>query len=622
MTLQTVDAYRFATPLRQRRDTPGRRTAHVYAPKLDKSDDIKDKFYNELAQCLDSINAREKILLLGDFNARVRRDYEAWSGVLGSGHGVGNMNSNGQLLLSLCAQYEREISSTMFRLAAKHKTSWMHPRSKHWHLIDYAIVRKTVTMEKKPSTSGGKDNFSSTAELTANPGFQSSLSIAAKSDDKVYNPFEHRTVEHPNSVFGSILHLLKACLGSGILAMPAAFKNCGLLTGSIGTLLAGLVCTHTVHMLVRASQSICVEAKKPSMSFAETCGAVFTYGPKKLQKWGGFVKTLVDYSMALTYISVLCVYIVFIGSSFKEVLDVALPEYQLSIQTYCILTLVPLALICQIRNLKYLVPFSAIANVMLLIVFAITMYYIFVDLPSVSEREIVADISQWPLFFSTVIFAMEGIGVVMPVENEMAKPQKFLGCPGVLNVSMVIVITLYGIFGFFGYLQFGDDVKGSITLNLPQDSIVAQTATLLMAIVIFLSFTLQFYVPMEMITRLLKKRQSNSYENIIQVAIRITIVSITVAIAAAFPNLELVISFVGAVFFSTLGLLIPAVVDTVYHWDKGLGKFNYILWKNVIIGVIAIIALVSGAYVSILGMIEEFSSDNDTLDHNVTLSYT
>ena len=23
-----------------------------------------------------------------------------------------------------------------------HKTSWMHPRSKHWHLIDYVIVRR------------------------------------------------------------------------------------------------------------------------------------------------------------------------------------------------------------------------------------------------------------------------------------------------------------------------------------------------------------------------------------------------------------------------------------------------------------------------------------------------
>jgi exonuclease III len=113
----------------------------VYAPTLDKSDDIKDKFYEEMSLCLDSINAREQVLLLGDFNARVGRDYEAWPGVL-CRHGVGNMNSNGQLLLSLCAQYGLVITNTMFRLAAKHKTTWMHPRSKHWHLIDYASVRQ------------------------------------------------------------------------------------------------------------------------------------------------------------------------------------------------------------------------------------------------------------------------------------------------------------------------------------------------------------------------------------------------------------------------------------------------------------------------------------------------
>lgn len=113
----------------------------VYAPTLDKSDDIKDKFYEELSQCLNNINSKEQILLLGDFNARVGRDYEAWPGVLGR-HGIGNMNSNGQLLLSLCAQYDLAISNTMFRLAAKHKTTWQHPRSKHWHLIDYAIIRQ------------------------------------------------------------------------------------------------------------------------------------------------------------------------------------------------------------------------------------------------------------------------------------------------------------------------------------------------------------------------------------------------------------------------------------------------------------------------------------------------
>lgn len=113
----------------------------VYAPTLDKSDDIKEQFYEELTQCLDGVNLREGVLLLGDFNARVGRDFEAWPRVIGR-HGVGNMNNNGQLLLSFCAQHQLAVTNTMFRLPAKHKNTWMHPRSKHWHLIDYAIVRQ------------------------------------------------------------------------------------------------------------------------------------------------------------------------------------------------------------------------------------------------------------------------------------------------------------------------------------------------------------------------------------------------------------------------------------------------------------------------------------------------
>ncbi|CAH2091649.1 unnamed protein product [Euphydryas editha] len=458
------------------------------------------------------------------------------------------------------------------------------------------------------------------ANLTSNVGFQSTLSIDSKDivgAEKAYNPFEHRQVEHPNSTFGSILHLLKACLGSGILAMPAAFKNSGLVVGVIGTLFAGLICTHTVHLVVKTSQDICVIAKKPSMGFAETCGAAFTYGPKRVRPWGEFVKTLIDYSMTLTYISVLCVYIVFIASSFKGVMDVYLPHYDISVRMYCVMALIPLILICQIRNLKYLVPFSAIANILIIIVFGVTMYYTFVDLPPLSEREAVASVTQWPLFLSTVIFAMEGIGVVMPVENEMAKPEHFLGCPGVLNVSMFIVITLYGVVGFFGYLQFGDAVQGSVTLNLPQDQWIAQGAKLLMALVIYFSYALQFYVPMEMIKRLLQKRSSNKFGNLIQVMIRTVLVIITVACAVAFPNLELVISLVGAIFFSTLGLLLPAVINTVYLWDKDLGRFNYVVIKNGIIVIISIIALVSGSYVSIVGMIEDFSGHEN---HNSTLT--
>lgn len=65
-----------------------------------------------------------------------------------------------------------------------------------------------------------------------------------------YNPFEHREIDKPNSTMGSLAHLLKSSLGTGILAMPAAFKNAGLLFGALGTIIVGLICTHCVHILV------------------------------------------------------------------------------------------------------------------------------------------------------------------------------------------------------------------------------------------------------------------------------------------------------------------------------------------------------------------------------------
>jgi proton-coupled amino acid transporter len=49
-----------------------------------------------------------------------------------------------------------------------------------------------------------------------------------------------------------MIHLLKGNIGTGILAMPNAFKNSGLDVGTIGTFLMGINCTHCMHMLVRS----------------------------------------------------------------------------------------------------------------------------------------------------------------------------------------------------------------------------------------------------------------------------------------------------------------------------------------------------------------------------------
>lgn len=51
----------------------------------------------------------------------------------------------------------------------------------------------------------------------------------------------------------------------------------------------------------------------------------------------------------------------------------------------------------------------------------------------------------------------------------MANPKRFGGAFGVLNCSMVPITLLYTFVGFFGYLKYGMEAHGSITLNLPND---------------------------------------------------------------------------------------------------------------------------------------------------------
>ena len=98
----------------------------------------------------------------------------------------------------------------------------------------------------------------------------------------------------------------------------------------------------------------------------------------------------------------------------------------------------------------------------------IVFYYIFREpLPLSSSVPWMAESYRLPLFFGTAIFAIEGISVVLPIENQMRSPKDMLGWNGVLSTSMSLVVALYVGMGFYGYLKFGEGIAGSISLNLP-----------------------------------------------------------------------------------------------------------------------------------------------------------
>nr|VZI28638.1 unnamed protein product [Spirometra erinaceieuropaei] len=75
----------------------------VYAPPMSSPDAAaRDKFYEDLHALLATVSKVDKLIVLGDFNARVGTDHIACRGVLGP-YGLHGSNDNGLLLLRTCA---------------------------------------------------------------------------------------------------------------------------------------------------------------------------------------------------------------------------------------------------------------------------------------------------------------------------------------------------------------------------------------------------------------------------------------------------------------------------------------------------------------------------------------
>jgi len=85
----------------------------------------------------------------------------------------------------------------------------------------------------------------------------------------------------------------------------------------------------------------------------------------------------------------------------------------------------------------------------------------------------------------------------MPLENEMKTPRSFMKPCGVLNFSMGTIVAMYAILGFFGYIRYGNEIAGSITLNLPTQEKLGIAVQILLAIAIFFTHPIQCYVAID-----------------------------------------------------------------------------------------------------------------------------
>ncbi|XP_018300333.1 proton-coupled amino acid transporter-like protein CG1139 [Mycetomoellerius zeteki] len=472
--------------------------------------------------------------------------------------------------------------------------------------------KECLRMEPIVSQSPTKGNNEVTADCVNNAdGVNNVENMLSQSEDTDYDPHMHRNRPNPTSNFETLVHLLKGSLGTGILAMPNAFYNSGLLVGVIATIIIGALCTYCLHVLVKAQYKLCKRLKVPILSYPLSMKYALEKGPRCVKWFSPYAPGLVDGFMITYQLGICCVYIVFVASNIKQVTD----EYwePLDISTHMLILLLPLILINYIRNLKLLAPFSTLANLITFVgLTMILIKYMFQDLPPISDREMFGELRNFSLYFGTTLFALEAVGVIIALENNMKTPQSFGGYCGVLNIGMIVIVILYIAIGFFGYIKYGSNAKGSVTFNLPPEEAMAQSIKIMFAIAIFITYALQAYVPVEILWTTYLDHRIQNRKILWEYVCRTFVTLVTFVLAIAIPRLGLFISLFGALCLSALGIAFPAIIEICVSWpENDFGPFKIMLIKNFLLIVFGLLGLVVGTFVSIEEIIKSFKPVSD-----------
>lgn len=73
------------------------------------------------------------------------------------------------------------------------------------------------------------------------------------------------------------MQLIKANIGTGILAMPSAFANAGLIVGTVALPIIGLIAIHCMHLLVNSHNKICSILGYRALDYQEVSNKWFPF---------------------------------------------------------------------------------------------------------------------------------------------------------------------------------------------------------------------------------------------------------------------------------------------------------------------------------------------------------
>lgn len=381
------------------------------------------------------------------------------------------------------------------------------------------------------------------------------------------------------STFKAFLLLIKSFIGTGILFLPKAFSNGGLLFSCIALFLCGIYSYWCYYILV----------------LSKSATKVSSFGDIGLKLYGRWLKFLILFALALTQLGFSSAYVVFTSTNLeafmRNVFKVELPiQYFLVLQT---LIFIPLSFI---RNVAKLSVTSLIANFLTLAGLAIVIFYVLKELiynNNFKPAEGLIPIfnsNSFTIAIGTFIFSFEGIGLIIPVSESMKHPEKF---PQVLLLVIGISTFMFIFVATLGYSAYGNKIQTIILLNLPQTSIFVNLIQFFYSLAIMLSTPLQLFPAIAILeSKIFQKMNKNKKQKPKQEQLRIKwlkntlrsfIVFFTVIIAFyGSNNLDRFVSIIGCFACIPLVYIFPPMLH-LKSVAESSGNKNSIIFDYVLI---------------------------------------
>lgn len=410
-----------------------------------------------------------------------------------------------------------------------------------------------------------------------------------------------------NSQF--FMHIFRASVGPGMLALPSAVANAGLLFGMCGILIVSLFLLHCMHMLVSCTQFLRVRYGlwNSALDYGNTLRCCIMFGAtwgKKL-RW---TTKLLDMCLLATQFGLSAVFLLFVAENIKLVVDFYAPRSTISLPVFLVITAVAVSPFAFIRSIAVLAKVSFFGNIFMAVAIIILLLYCFQDIPDLSNYRLIASASRIPLFFGVAIIAFESANVLLPTENALKDKESLLGWNGLMNLTMGLVLLLYLTVAFFGYVKFGDNVEGSLVYSIPLSPWYYMIVKPVYAIAVFLTFGTQFYVFIDVFWQTWTSLTPKSFEKIwINNAFRVVSLILVVITAAWVPYIEHVLSLIGSLSGSCICLIFPSFMHTVLFWNQSYNYqyFPLVIAKNTFLMLLGLFGGAIGTYSSILAIIGE-----------------